>query len=102
VRVCTLVTDVYDNLDHAQCLIRNKTHLVPTLRQNVNGVLLVVFWNTKIKNREIGGQGNNIGTRMTDMDSCGWDPEKIEKVIQPFLILLYNHNKQHTDIYIYI
>jgi hypothetical protein len=99
---CTLVTDnVYDNLDLALCLIRNKAHLVQTLRQNVNGVLLVAFWNTKIKNRQIVGEGSNIGTRMTDMNSCGWDPEKIDKVIQLFLILLYNHNIQHTD-YIYI
>jgi hypothetical protein len=44
---CILVTDnVYDNLDLAQCLIKNKTCLVRDLRQNVNGVLLVVFRNT--------------------------------------------------------
>jgi hypothetical protein len=53
---CTLATDnVYDNLDLAQCLIKKKTHLVRTLRQNVYGMLLVVFRNTKIKNREIFG-----------------------------------------------
>jgi hypothetical protein len=47
---CTLViANVYDNLDLAQCLIKNKTHSVWTLRQNVDGVLLVVFRNTKIK-----------------------------------------------------
>jgi len=37
---------------------------------------------------------------MIDMGSCGWDAEKTEKVIQTFLILLYNHSKQHTDIHI--
>jgi hypothetical protein len=59
---CKQVThNVYDNLDLAQCLIKNKTHIVQTLRQNVNGVLLVVFRNTKIKNRETAGEGSNIG-----------------------------------------
>jgi hypothetical protein len=59
---CTLVTDnVYDNLDLAHCLIKNKTHLVWTLRQNVNGVLLVEFQNTKIKNGQTVGEGSNIG-----------------------------------------
>jgi hypothetical protein len=49
---CTLVKDnVYDNLDLAQCLIKNNMHLVWTLRQNVNDALLVVFQNTKIKKR---------------------------------------------------
>jgi len=38
---------------------------------------------------------------MIDMGSCGWHPEKTEKVIQPFLVLLYNHNRQHTDIHIW-
>jgi hypothetical protein len=70
------------------------------LRQNVNGVLLAVIRNAKIKNGEIGGEGSNIGIQMIDMESCGRDPEKIEKVIQLFLILLYNHNKQHIDIHI--
>jgi len=59
---CTLVTDnVYDNLDLAQCLIKNKKHLVQTLRQNVNGVLLLEFQNTNIKNDDTVGEECNIG-----------------------------------------
>ena len=49
----TLVTDsFYNNLGLAHCLVENKTHLVESLRQNINRCAL----------GEIVGKGSNTGT----------------------------------------
>jgi len=95
----TLVTDsFYNNLGLAHCLVENKTHLVESLRQNINRCAL----------GEIVGKGSNTGTvvanwtgkrnvrlkarrnGLTIIDK----KKKNRKTIKLSAILFYNHHKK--------